>query len=539
MIAKFFNTKTDSLEKATVIIAVFSLLAKLSGLVRDAVLSHNFGTGALIDSYFAAFRIPDFIFNLFFLGTVSVAFIPIFSDYLFKDRPRAYKIASGIINTTVLGTIAISLVALVFINQLVHAIAPGFSGEAFELTKNFTKVLLLSPILLALSSLASSILHTYKKFTVVAIAPLIYNLSIIFGIVVLYPIMGPIGLPLGVVVGALLHFLVQVPQVFFMGFKYSFELSIKDPGFIQFWRLYWPRIFSMGTGQVTLLVATIFGSFLGGGALAVFYYANNLQAVFLSIFAISAAIAVFPTLAELYNQKAEQIFKDVLAKTTIQILYFIVPLSVLMLVLRAQIVRLVLGIGENTSFTFADTRIVSLTLGLFVVSLFAQALIPLFLRAFYARHNTMTPVVIGFIIIVINIIATYFLVQMFGVPGMAIAFSLTSIIHLVLLVMELHKKIGHVHDQYLLINSLKIVIGSALASVSAYLSLYMIAPLVNMQTYIGVFIQAVGAGIIGVTIYLVVTWFSGLSETHGLVKLLRSTVIKFSRNINAGWGSRD
>ncbi|MBI2607680.1 MAG: murein biosynthesis integral membrane protein MurJ [Candidatus Doudnabacteria bacterium] len=539
MIARLLNTKSDSLTKATVIIAVFSLLAKFSGLIRDAVFSNRFGTSVLIDAYFAAFRIPDFIFNLLFLGTVSVAFIPVFSDYLFKDRDRAFRIASGIANSTIFGVIGISLFALLFIDPLVRVIAPGFTGEAYELTRSFTKILLFSPLFLSLSSITSSILHTYKKFAVVAAAPLVYNLSIIFGVLVLYPIMGPIGLPIGVVIGALLHFLIQLPQVFFMGFRYSLVLALRDSGFIQFWKLYWPRIFSMGTSQVTLLVATIFGSFLGTGSLSVFYYANNLQAVFLSIFAISAAIAVFPTLSEYFNQRDDQKFKDVLARTTIQILYFIIPLSVLMLILRAQIVRLVLGIGENTSFTFADTRVVSLTLGLFVVSLFAQALAPLFTRAFYARHNTAIPVIIGLIVIVVNVFATYFFVRRFGIPGMAIAFSLTSIIHLVMLVMELHKKIGHIHDEYLIINSLKIVIGSALSAAGAYVSLYLIAPLVNMQTYVGVFTQAAGASLVGLVIYLGITWFSGLAETHGLVNLLKSMLIKFSRNINSAWYTRE
>jgi len=527
MIAKFFNTKTDSLRKATVMIAVFSLLAKFSGLARDAVFSNRFGTGELIDAYFAAFRIPDFIFNLLFLGTISVAFIPVFSDYLAKDKNSAFKLASGIINATIIATVAITLLALLFVDPLVHAIAPGFSGEIFELTRDFTKVILLSPLLLSLSAIVSSLLHTYKKFTVVAAVPVVYNLSIIFGVLVLYPAIGPVGLAWGVVLGAFLHLIMQLPQVFVLGFKYSLSLSIKDPGFIRFWKLYWPRIFSMGTGNVTLLIATIFGSFLASGSLAVFYYANNLQAVFLSVFAISAAIAVFPTLAEFYNQKKVEEFKDLFAKTIIQILYFIVPLSVLMLILRAQIVRLVLGIGEGTSFSFADTRIVSLTLGLFVVSLFAQALIPLFSRAFYARHNTIVPVVIGFITIAVNIAATYFFVTRFGVPGMAIAFSLTSIIHLLLLVTELHKKMGHIRDQYLIINSLKIVIASAVSAVGAYLSLYAIAPLVNMQTYIGVFIQATGATIIGIAIYMGVTWVQRLEETRNIVKLLKSYYLKF------------
>ncbi|HEV8601262.1 MAG TPA: murein biosynthesis integral membrane protein MurJ [Patescibacteria group bacterium] len=527
--------RADTMGKATVIIAVFSVLAKISGLARDAIFSHNFGTGVIVDAYFAAFRIPDFVFNLLILGTFSVAFIPVFSEYLLKDKKKAFDLASSILNVTLLGIVALSILALIFVDPLISLIAPGFKGEAYDLTRKFTQILLLSPILLSLSSVTSSILNTYKKFTLVSLAPVIYNLSIIFGVVVLYPIMGPIGLPLGVVIGSFLHFAVQLPQIFALGYRFRPIINSKEPGFIKFWKLYWPRIFSMGVGQITALVASIFGSFLGSGALSTFYYANNLQSVFLGVFAVSAALAVFPTLSDLYNEKNEQGFKDVLAKTTIQILYFIIPLSVLMLIMRAQIVRLVLGIGQNTSFTFADTRIVSLTLGLFVVSLFAQALAPLFTRAFYARHDTMIPVVIGFATIGVNVFITYYMARKYGIPGMALAFSLTSIFQLILLTAELYHKIGHFHDEYIIVSSLKIVIASLVSGLLSYVSLYIVAPWVNMHTYFGILIQATAAAIVGGVVYLLVTLALGMSETKNIVSLLKNVLNKLNRPFAAIW----
>lgn len=525
----------NSIGSATVIIAVFSLLAKILGLVRDAVFSHQFGAGVMIDAYFAAFRIPDFIYNLLVLGTFSVAFIPVFSEYLLKDKKDANRLASSIINVTLLLMLVLTGLAFVFINPLMRIIAPGFQGQAYDLTKLFTQIFLLSPIFLTLSSIVSSMLNTYKRFALVAVAPVVYNLSIIVGVLWLYPRMGPIGLALGVVLGAFLHFIIQVPQIFRLGFRYSIKIVSSDYGFRKFWKLYWPRIFSMGTGQVTSLVVSIFGSFLGTGALAAFYYANNLQSVFLSIFAVSFAIAIFPILSDLFNQKDQNGFKDVLAKTTVQILFFMIPLSILMLVLRAQIVRLVLGIGQGTHFTFSDTRIVAQALGLFSVSLFAQALIPLFTRAFYALQNTIIPVVIGFITIIVNIIATYYLTAKFGVAGMAISFSLTSVVNLLLLIIQLHYKLGSIHDEYLIISCLKIIISALLGGAGAFVSLYIVAPWVNMYTYWGVLIQAVSAGIIGVGIYLGISWTLGLPESHNLIKLMRTTGSKIGKPFNMIW----
>jgi len=291
----------------------------------------------------------------------------------------------------------------------------------------------------------------------------------------------------------------------------------------------------MGTEQVTSLIVSIFGSFVGTGALAAFYYANNLQSVFLGIFAVSFAIAVFPLLSDLFNKKDSSGFKDVLAKTAIQILFFMVPLSILMLIERAQIVRLVLGIGQGTQFTFANTKVVAQALGLFSISLFAQALIPLFTRAFYAVQNTIIPVFIGLITISFNIIITYYLTPRYGVAGMALAFSITNIVNLLILIMELHYKLGHIHDEYLIVNSLKIIIAALLGGTATYVSLYMISPLVDLHTYWGVLIQAVSAGIIGLGVYLGIGWTLGLSETQDLVKLARTTASKIGKPINIIW----
>jgi putative peptidoglycan lipid II flippase len=527
--------KDNKIANATIIIAVFSLLAKILGLARDAVFSHQFGASITIDAYFAAFRIPDFIYNLLILGTFSVAFIPVFSEYLIKDKKEANQLASSIINVTLLIMLLVTTFAFIFIDPLVHAIVPGFSGEAFELTKTLTRIFLLSPLFLTLSSIVSSVLNTYRKFTIVAIAPVVYNLSIIAGAYWLYPKFGAAGLAIGVVIGAFLHFIIQVPQIFSMGFKYSFSIDSSNLGFRKFWKLYWPRIFSMGTEQITALIVSIFGSFVGVGALASFYYANNLQSVFLGIFAVSFAIAVFPLLSDLHNKKDVSGFKDVLAKTTIQILFFMVPLSIIMLIERAQIVRLVLGVGQGTEFSFADTRVVAQALGLFSISLFAQALIPLFTRAFYAIQNTIIPVVIGLITITFNILITYYLTPKFGVAGMALAFSITSIVNLLILITELHYKLGNIHDDYVIVNSLKIIIASVLGGAATFVSLYMTAPFVNLSTYVGVLIQGSVSAFVGISVYLGVGWILGLSESHDLVKLARTTANKIGRPINIIW----
>ncbi len=529
------SLKENNIGRATVIIAVFSLLAKVLGLVREVIFAHQFGIqGDLVGSYFAAFRIPDFIYNLLIVGTFSVAFIPIYSEYLLKDKRESDKLAASILNTTLIGVLVLSVLALIFIDPLVSAIVPGFSPEARDLTKLFTRIFLLSPIFMSLSSIISSMLNAHKKFLTVAISPVLYNLSIIAGVLFLYPTFGPVGIAAGVVVGAFLMFAIQIYPIFKLGFHY--ELLIENSkGYVKFWKLYWPRIFSMGTEPIAALIVTVFGSYIGTKALAGFYYANNLQSLFLGIIAVSFAIAVFPYLSDLFNQNNIQGFKDVIAKTTIQILYFMVPLSILLLVLRAQIVRLIYGSFQGTSFDFEATKLVAQAVGLFSISLFAQGLIPLFTRAFYAMQNTVIPVFIGFITIGFNIILSYYLIPRYGLAGMALTFSITNIINLVILIMELHYKLGPIHDEYLVVNTLKIVIASLLAGASTFVSLYLVAPIVNMHTYLGVFVQAAAAGIVGVGIYLGAGYILGLAETHDLVKLLKLTGQKIGKPLNIIW----
>ncbi len=531
------SLRENKIGQATVIIAVFSLLAKALGIVREIAFAHEFGiTGNLVGSYFAAFRIPDFIYNLLILGTFSVAFIPIYSEYLMNDKKEADKLASSILNTTLLSVLGLSLIAFIFVNPLVHLIVPGFSGEALELTKMFTKVFLLSPIFMTLASIISSVLNTHKSFLMVAIAPVFYNISIIVGILVFYPLMGPVGIALGVVLGAFLMFVIQVPKLFSLGFRYQVIIE-NSRGYVKFWKLYWPRIFSMGTEPIAALIVTIFGSYIGTKALAGFYYANNLQSIFLGVIAVSFAIAVFPVMSDLFNKKDMNSFKDVLAKTTIQILYFMVPLSILLLVLRAQTVRLIFGIFQGTSFDFEATRIVAQALGLFCISLFAQGLIPLFTRAFYAMQNTKIPVVISFITVAFTIGISAYLIPKYGLAGMALAFSIASILHLSILIMELHRKLGHIHDEYLIVNSLKIVIAAILAGAGSFVALYLVAPIVDLHTYFGVLVQALISGLIGISLYLGIGWVLGLAETHDLVKLLRTTAAKIGKPINTIWNS--
>lgn len=517
--------------QATIFIAAFSIFSKILGAVRQAVLAHKFGAGIEVDIYVAAFRVPDLIFNLFILGTLSVAFIPVFVEYLNKNRQEALKIASSIFNITLLLMSVLAILGAVLARGIVHLIVPGFSAEAMGQTITLTRILMLSPLLFSLSSVLTSMLQGSRRFIFPAIVPLFYNLSIIAGILFFYPRIGLPGLAWGAVLGAFLHLVLQLPSSLHLGLKPFANWSWGHPGVKKIAKLFLPRIIGLDLGQISLLIASVIGSSLGAGSLAVFYFGYDLQTVPLGIFAISFAIVALPTMSDFVARKDLDGFKKFFAKNTVQILFLIVPISVLLLLLRAQVVRLIYGAGQGTAFTFEDTRLVAHALGFFVLSLFAQSLIPLLARSFYALQNTVIPVISGLIATIVNIILAIVLARGGSADILPLAFSIASILNMLILFIILRKRVGDLEDDYLAERILKIGIASIIMGVATYLSLYAVAPFVDMQTYRGVLVQTILASIVAVASYLIVGLIIHLPETRDLLTVLKSWFSKFARPV--------
>lgn len=517
--------------KATAVVALFTILSKILGAVKLAALGHNLGAGQEMDIYVAAFRVPDLIFNLLILGTLSVAFIPVFVGYLGQDRREAFGIASTIFNLTLLVMAIFALVGFILAPALVKVIAPGFSDEAKMQTIMLTRILMLSPLLFSLSSVLTSILHSFKRFLVAAIAPLFYNLVIIFGVVYLYPRFGLMGVGWAVVGGAFLHFTFQLPAALRLGFRPFQVFNLAHAGVRKVGKLFGPRILALDLGQISLLVATVIGSTLTAGNLAGFYFAYELETVPVGIFAMSFAIASFPTMAEFLGRGDRTGFKKFFSTTTVQILFLIIPISVLMLLLRAQITRLIPGAGEGTAFTFADTKLTAQALGFFTLSLFAQSLVPLLARAFFALKNTITPLVTSTIAAAINIALAIIFTRFGGASALALAFSAASILNALLLVFFLRRRLGDLEDDFLIVRILKISIASVAMAAATYVVMYLVAPLVDMQTYTGVLIQTLAALVAAIATYAIVGFLIKLPETRQSLEIFKVWFSKLSRPI--------
>ena len=525
MINKITAKLKNSIAGGAIIIASFSVLSRLLGLVRDRFLASTFGAGDILDVYYTAFRLPDLVFNTLVLGALSVAFIPIFLEYWHKDKEEAWEITNSILNILLIVIFAIGGALFVFAPQLItRVIAPGFDPEKQQMTIELTRIMLISIVFFTASNILSSILNSFKRFVAYGLASVMYNLGIIIGILLLVPSYGPKGLAYGVVIGSILHLVVQIPSVLNSGFRWRANFKFTHPAVKKMGILMLPRTFALAINQVNKLVITIIGSTLMAGSIAVYNLADNLQYVPIGIFAIPLAVACFPYLSESAVKGDKSGFGIHFSTSFRRILFLIIPATVFVFLFRAQIVRLVLGGG---AFNWHNTELTLMTLGYFSLSLFAQALIPLLARAFYAFQDTKTPVILSFISAILNLVLAIWLGGLMGAPGLALAFSIATILNFCLLIVFLKKKKIWLDLPKILDSAYKIIILSIVTGIVIQGMKDLSGGLVDMQRFWGVLVQFTAASILGGAIYLGLASFIQMEE----VKVINIFLNKVKRII--------
>lgn len=525
MIAKFFGSKINSITSAAIIVAAASLASRFLGIFRDRILAGLFGAGDTLDMYYAAFRIPDLMFNLLVLGALSAGFIPVFTNLCKKNfftgsvsgSREAWHLANAIINIMGVALLALSVFFIIFTPQLTRLITPGFYGDKQLTTITLTRIMFLSPFFLAISSVLGGILQSFKRFFVYSLAPIAYNIGIIIGALYFVPLWGVYGLGWGVACGAFLHFLIQVPAAMRLGYRYRITFDWRNAHVREIGRMMVPRTLSLAITQFNLVIVTIIASTLASGSLAVFNLANNLQSFPVGIFGISFAVAAFPTLAALASDRAALIKN--FSKVLRQIIFFILPATVLLLTLRAQIIRVVLGSG---SFGWRDTVLTIDTLMYFCLSLFAQATLPLLTRLFYVNKDSTTPFYVGLSTTAVNIVLSLYLAQKLGIAGIALAFSISAIINFALLWLLLKVRLGALDEVRILGSTLKISAASIGAGIAVQWVKFAVEPYVDMHTFMGVLAQGFTAGSAGIAIFILIAWLLHSEELLNFIRSLKA-----------------
>ena len=503
----------------TVMIAIF--LGQITGLIRGVIVARTFGASPELDAFFAANRVSETLFLLVAGGALGSAFIPTFTGLLAKDdKAAAWRLASAIANAVTLTLSLLALLVAFFAPQVVrYALAPGLSNDPqlFTLTISLLRIQLISTVLFGLGGLFVGILNAHQTFLVPALTPALYQLGIIFGALVLAPSMGIFGLAWGVVIGAALYLLVQIPSLAklpnFSLLTSHFSLGLKDSNVRQVLTLMGPRLLGVAIVQLNFWVNTWLASQMVSGSVTGLYYGFSLMLMAQAVIAQSAAIAVMPTFSSQHALGQKDEMRSSLAATLRSVILLALPASAGLILLRRPLISLLYQRGE---FDSRAVEIVAWALLWYAAGMVGHAIMEILTRAFYAQHDTKTPVIIGTVAMALNIVFSVAFIKLFEfigwMPhgGLALANSLATALEAIVLFIVMQKRLNGIEGKFIL-----------RGIVSSALSVFAMSFAIFSWRYLGQefspwIITPVGV-IIGGGVYFAALWFMRVPELQYMV----------------------
>ncbi|PIR82477.1 hypothetical protein COU20_02110 [Candidatus Kaiserbacteria bacterium CG10_big_fil_rev_8_21_14_0_10_59_10] len=522
----YVTLEVRSLHAAAYVLGTAAFLSSLLALARDRILAHLFGAGLELDLYFAAFRIPDLLFvSIGALVSVYVL-IPMLAA---RDEKEQHRYIDTVAIGFSLLAIAAAAAAALLAPRILGSLFPQYAAEGhLDTLIMMTRILLLQPILLGFSNIAAAITQFKHRYVLYAATPIVYNFGIIAGAVFLYPLWGLSGLAWGVVLGALLHVGIQVPSVVRDGFLRSFAFSERG-AFASTVIISAPRALALSMTQITFIGFIALAGLMATGSIAIFMFAWNLQAVPLAIIGASYSVAAFPSLSRMFAEGKIQEFVVQVSTAARHVIFWSFPATALLIVLRAHVVRSILGSGQ---FDWADTRLTAAALALFGVSLTAQGLTLLLIRGYYASGRTLIPVsaaaataaaALGLALFFVDALrapaAIDFLESLLRVEGVAgssvlalpLAFSVASVFGVLFLIIDFERRFGGFVRRIADVCWQSLVAAFA-AGVVAYIALVFMGPLELTSTLASVFTKGFVAGCAGIAAAVAAYYISGSRE---------------------------
>lgn len=526
MIKDWLLRRQTSILSAAAVIAGTVLCSRLLGLIKYRLLTDRFSVSD-IGVFIAAFRLPNTVFDLIVMGALTTAFIPVFTSYLAKDRlDDANRIASTVLNLSVIVFTVFTLIFLIFTRPIIALIAPGLSDQETSVVIPFTRIMLVGQVFpLILGNFLTGILQSHKRFFVPALAPVVYNLGIILGILLLSPSIGLWGAIWGVVLGAWLFLFIQIPLCSWVNFRYYFSLNLRHPGVREIVRLIIPRALGLTATQLNYFANLIITSLISTRAITIFNFAQQLQQLPIGIFATTISQAALPTLSE-EREKDDNFtsFKKTFLTSLHQILFLVCPVAVILIVLRIPVVRLIYGASK---FDWLATVETGRTLAFLGVALIAEATVNLLVRAFYALHDSKTPVIVGSLAVVLNILLALvftFLITGWSRPvwGLALAVAIADSFYAVTLAILLNSRLHYFRFQTFFLPAIKIFLAASITGISLYIPLKLLDQLVFDTTRTFPLIMLTGiTSIIGLSVYLFLTWLLQIEELRAFLGLFQ------------------
>ncbi|MCX6716422.1 MAG: oligosaccharide flippase family protein [Candidatus Taylorbacteria bacterium] len=542
---KVLSKEVGGLHEAAYLLAFFAILSQILALVRDRLLTYHFGAGTQLDLYYAAFKIPDIIF-VFAASAVSISvLVPFLVERMEDSKEKTKEFVNSIFTCFSLAIIVISVVAWIVMPYIMPWFFKGFGVDKMHTLIMMSRILLLQPILLGVANFFGSIAQAHRQFMMYASGPILYNIGIIIGIILFYPIFGLYGLVLGVLLGALFHVAIQTPAVLEKGLLPRLTFPVIWHSVKKVWYLALPRTFTLGVGSLSILFLVAMASRMTEGSVAIFNLASNLQGVPLAIVGTSYSLAAFPVLAKFFVEGKKELFVSEIRIALQHIIFWSLPVIALFVVLRAQIVRVILG--ASTKFTWSNTRLTAAVLAIFALSVLAQAVIMLFTRAYYAAKETATPLIINSISAVLTIIFAYGALHIFrssewvrttlasvfrveNVSGnevlmLALGSAIASILNGIVLWILIEKKFSGFSGGALR-TFWRALAGSVTMGAVSYIFLNIFDGVFSLDTVVGVFLQGFLAGIIGIASGIFVLWLLKSEELRDIWSTLHKKIWK-------------
>lgn len=522
---------TRSVFKAAGLIMLVMVASRLIGFVRDVIIYTQIGQNRLTDAYNAAFSIPDFLYMLLVGGALSSSFIPVFSKYIStNNEEEGWQVANIVLNLAMILMLVGIGIGYLFTEELIVLLVPGFNESSLELTVTMTRIMFWQAFFMALNGVTFGILNAYKIFFVPSLGTILYNLAIIVVGVTLAPIFalkwgpnyGIAAFAVGVVIGAFLNFAIQIPDLRRIGYRYRFIIDLKHPGLRRIVGLMIPILIGLSIGQVNLFINQNIASHLPEGVVSALRTGQRLMQVPIGVFGIAIAMTIFPTLTEQVAKKQMDDFKRTANLGIRSVVFISLPAAAGLIAISVPLIRALFEY-EAGQFTHRDTLVTSASLIFYSIGLFSQSGIQVLNRVFYAVQDTISPVVVGAVSIVINIIGSITLIKFieYGGGGIALAYSLAGIVNFILLLWWLRKKIGNFGGKVIALSFFQSLFASIVMGGAVYYTALFIEQILDISLKINQVLQ-VGVSIaFGAAIYAAIAALLKMEEANMILSILR------------------
>ncbi len=531
----WLEKQQSTILSAAAVVMIANVASALAGLVRQRLILSVFvgSQKAAYAAYTVSSTLPDTVFQLIILGALSASFIPIFSQYRRKSEEEAFQMTSAMMNVLMIIFLIASVVIFIFANPITRAVTGrGFTDEQVIISANLTRIMLGAQFFFAISNFFTGILQTYRRFVVPALAPIVYNLGILIGVFLFAGRFGIYSTGIGVVLGAFMHMAIQLPLVWKMGFRYRFNFHFRHPGIRTMFRLTPPRVITLGINQFQNLADDFFATSIVVGEFAelsvsVITLAQQLMTLPIRFFGAPIAQAALPFFVTEAEKSDPTNFRDLILKSVHQVSFFVFPASVLLLILRIPVVRIVFG---TNSFPWQTTVLTARTVGIIAVSIVAQSIVQVLIRAFYALKNTRTPFYITCVTVVLYVFLNWIFIfkMQIGVVGMGISITITAFVEMFLFMIFLNRKIHGLLSKTFWLPQFKMAIAAFLMAVFLYLPFRILDELVfNTSKTTELILLTITTSTIGMLVYIYFALLFDVSELY----MIKSVMNKFGN-----WG---